>query len=183
MEQKKIIGYILLISGIMSLWFSDGHAKNHAFDLKSKYAVITYFDHQTLRQFNDKLNMGRFTAQIKKNMGDTLESEVAAKIDFIVEKVMTVLDMFPSKLKFSIQINSSKKKVQESFKRIYDVDVDYIAFYSQSVNRVFYSAGDISLPVATHEIGHVVAENYFIVSPPLRIHEIMAQFAEQHITD
>ena len=30
---------------------------------------------------------------------------------------------------------------------------------------------------------YAVAENYFIVSPPRQIHEVMAQLAEQHVTD
>jgi len=37
--------------------------------------------------------------------------------------------------------------------------------------------------VLAHEIGHVVVENYFTISPPQRIHEVLAQFAERHVTD
>ncbi|MCK5098348.1 MAG: hypothetical protein KAR45_09605, partial [Desulfobacteraceae bacterium] len=66
---------------------------------------------------------------------------------------------------------------------IYNIDVKYIAFYSPSKNRVFYSADNAYLRVVAHEIGHVVAENYFTISPPQRIHEVMAQFAEKHVTD
>ena len=33
------------------------------------------------------------------------------------------------------------------------------------------------------ECAGLVAENYFTISPPQKIHEVMAQYAEQHITD
>jgi len=155
----------------------------YAAELESRYATITYFDKDDLREFNNELYMGRLKSQIKRNRGDTIEDEVVAKINFIVEKVMVVLDMFPSPLKFSIVIHPDTKEVQKDFKNIYHIDVGYIAFYSPSKNRVFYSAEDANLRVVSHEIGHVVAENYFTISPPQKIHEVMAQFAEKHVTD
>jgi len=151
--------------------------------IESRYAQITYSDLKDLRKFNDELYMGKLRSQIRQRGSDTVEDEVAAKIDFIVEKVMAVLDMFPANLKFSIVIHGDESQVQKDFKRIYHIDVDYIAFYSPSENKVFYSADNANLRVVAHEIGHVVAENYFTVSPPQRIHELMAQFAEQHVTD
>jgi len=127
--------------------------------------------------------MGRLKSRIKLSSGDTIKDEVIAKINFIVQKVMNVLDMRPSNLKFSIVIHPNVKEVQSDFRRIYKINVDYIAFYSPSRNRIFFSAKNATLPVVTHEIGHVVVENYFTISPPQRIHEVMAQFAEKHITD
>jgi len=156
---------------------------SYSFELESRYATITYFDHDDLREFNYELYMGRLKSRIRKNRGDTIEDEVIAKINFIVEKVMSVLDMFPSQLKFSIMIHAGEKGVQQAFRKMYNVDVDYIAFYSPSENRVFYSADNAGLRVVAHEIGHVIAENYFTISPPQKIHEVMAQFAEKHITD
>ena len=149
--------------------------------LESRYATITYQDVKDLRDFNDDLYMGRLRSQVKKS--DTLEEEVIAKIDFIVEKVMVVLDMYPPQLQFSIVIHAGVKGVRADFRRIYKIDVDYIAFYSPSQDTVFYSADDAGLRVVAHEIGHVVVENYFTISPPQKIHEVMAQYAEQHVTD
>ncbi len=178
MRRFKTI-FIVVILGMVFSFFSDCSA----YELYSRYATITYFNHDDLREFNHELYMGRLKSEIRKSSSDTIEQEVVAKINFIVEKVMVVLDMFPPKLKFSIEIHPGEKGVQKVFRRIYNIDVDYIAFYSPSKNRVFYSADNARLRVVTHEIGHVVAENYFTISPPQRIHEVMAQFAEKHIMD
>lgn len=171
--------HILLITGLLLLLADSATA----IDLESRYATITYFAQEDLRDFNKELYMGRLRSKIKGSSNDTIEDEVISKIDFIVEKVMITLDMFPPELRFSIVIHADEQDVKKEFERLYKIDVDYIAFYSPSKNRVFYSAEDGNLRVVAHEIGHVVAENYFTISPPQKIHEVMAQFAEQHVTD
>lgn len=155
----------------------------HGFELNSRYATITYYDHDDLREFNNELYMGRLKSMVKKQGADTIEEEVAAKINVIVEKTMVVLDMYPSQLKFSIVIQPDVKAIQRDFRRLYNIDVNYIAFYSPHKNRVFYSANNGRLRVVVHEIGHVVAETYFKISPPQKIHEVLAQYAEKHIND
>ncbi|MCK5312023.1 MAG: hypothetical protein KAJ62_07935 [Desulfobacteraceae bacterium] len=154
-----------------------------AFEIITEYAVIEYDSQKTLKAFNRELYMGRFKYNIRRKGNDTIEDEVKNKIDFIVEKVMKVLNMYLPELKFKIVIHPSKRGVKNDFKRIYNINVNYIAFYSPSRNKIFYSANNAELRVVTHEIGHVVAENYFEVSPPQNIHEVIAQYAEKHITD
>ncbi|WP_300456543.1 hypothetical protein [Desulfobacula sp.] len=171
--------YIILLTGMMFFFTGNAVAK----DLVSRHATITYSHKDDLRAFNNELYMGRLRSRIQTNRGDTLEDEVITKINFIVEKVMTALDMSLPQLTFSIMIHPDERAVHQDFRRLYNVDVDYIAFYSPSRNRVFYSADNARLRVVAHEIGHVVAENYFTISPPQRIHEVLAQFAEQHVMD
>ena len=178
MTHPRTLYIILFIGALICL-----PCESEALNLESRYAVITFDDHDTLRRFNNELYMGRLGSQMRRNAGETVEDEVISKIDFIVEKVMTTLDMFLPQLKFFIVIHPDEKTVQSDFNEIYKVEVDYIAFYSPSRNTVFYSADNSFLRVVAHEIGHVVAENYFPISPPQRIHEVMAQYAEQHITD
>lgn len=155
-----------------------------AIELRSRYAVISYNHVDDLRQFNDELYVGgRLRSQMRQYKADTVEEELVAKINVITEKAMRVLDMYPKPLNFSIMILPDVDAVAKAFKEIYNVEVDYIAFYSPRLNRVFYSADNGRLRVTCHEIGHVVAENYFKVSPPQRIHEVMAQYVEKHIND
>jgi len=178
MNHFRTIYVIISIAVLINFPFSL-----EAVDLESRYAVITFYDHDALRRFNNELYMGRLGSQMRRNSGETIEDEVISKIDFIAEKAMATLDMFLPDLKFSIVIHPDEESVQKDFHAIYNVDVDYIAFFSPSKNTVFYSANNSSLRVVAHEIGHVIVEKYFPISPPQRIHEVMAQYAEQHITD
>ena len=150
-------------------------------EIKTRFGTITYDSPDALREFNHELYMGRLKSRISDS--DTLEGEVKHKIEYIVQKVMLVLDMQIPKLEFQIVVHPSEDGVQADFKRLYGIDVNYIAFYSPTQNIVFYSADNSNLRVVAHEIGHVIAEHYFQVSPPSRIHEVMAQYAEKHVTD
>lgn len=152
-------------------------------ELETRYTTIVYEDDGALRKFNKKLNMGSLNYLLYGKTSETVADEVRHKIDLIVEKVETVLDMFPDDLKFTIVIHKSKAGVGDAHLRIYGTEVDYIAFYAPPEDTVFYSAKNITLRVVAHEIGHVVAEKYFVVSPPVKIHEVLAQYAEMHITD
>lgn len=169
-----------LVFFFLLAWGSQGLA----IELESRYAVIHCEDPAALRRFNNELYLGGELRALARRQGsDSVEQEVVAKINVIVEKAMAVLDMYPAPLTFSIVILPDPKAVKKVFKEIYNVDVDYIAFYSPHLNRVFYSASNGRLRVVCHEIGHVVAENYFKVSPPQRIHEVLAQYVEKHIND
>ncbi|HKK99147.1 MAG TPA: hypothetical protein VJ943_02775 [Desulfotignum sp.] len=154
-----------------------------AYEVTSRYATIIYHDQAALKKFNRTLYMGRLSSRMPKQGVDTIEDEVAAKINFIVEKTMAVLDMQPPNLRFSLVIHPGTRQVQQDFKKLYKIDVNYIAFYSPSENRIFFSANNARLRVVAHEIGHVVVQNYFVISPPQHIHEVLAQYAETHITD
>ena len=173
---------VILIALILNLAVPGIAPRAMAETFETRYANITYSDRADLREFNKELYMGRLRSRYRVQ-GDTIEDEVRAKIDFVVEKVMTVLDMYPKPLRFEIEIYPDETSVQKVFRQLYSIDVNYIAFYSPSRNKVFYSADNGNLRVVSHEIGHVVAENYFAISPPQRIHEVLAQYAEKHIMD
>jgi hypothetical protein len=160
-----------------------GHSTAYGLEIKTRYATITYESQAVLKKFNSNLYIGKLRYLIAGEKNETVEDEVRNKIDMIVEKVESILDMFPVKIKFSIVIHESKSGIHDEFYRIYKKDVDYIAFYSPTENTVFYSARNASLRVVAHEIGHVVVEHYFAISPPPKIHEVLAQYAEMHITD
>lgn len=168
-------GLLLAVSVFSSAW---------GIELETRYTTVIYEDIGVLRKFNKKLKMGSLSYLISGKKSETVEDEVRNKIDLIVEKVETVLDLFPDNLKFVIEIHESTKGVNDAYMRIYGSEVDYIAFFSPTENTVFYSAKNVTLRVVTHEIGHVVVEkHYYPVSTPVKIHEMLAQYAEMHITD
>lgn len=151
---------------------------------KSRYATLIYTDDQVLREFNDNLRLNRKLsyAMRKKNVV-TAADEVLAKADIIIEKVQVVLDMFPGKYHVRLVILPDSSDVAAVFKKRYGKKVNHIAYYSLSEKTIYISADDASLRVLSHEIGHSVIDHYFKVRPPYNIHELMAQFAEKHVTD
>ncbi len=91
--------------------------------------------------------------------------------------------MFPDKMLITLVLLPDDDDVSDVYKIKYGKKQDNIAFYSLSEKTIYISVDDTNLRVLAHEMGHAVTDLYFKVRPPYKIHELMAQFAEKHITD
>lgn len=154
--------------------------------LSSKYITIYYENEYSLKKFNSRVYVkGKIRDLIRKQKIDTIPDMVIAKVDSIIERVMEIIDLYPfSNLDFGITIFENAKEVSVKFKELYNVDVDYIAFYSRTSKMIYFSAKDSSLRVTSHEIGHGIAEMHFKPnSPSSRLHEVIAQYVETKIYD
>ena len=150
----------------------------------SRYATIRCSDPALLKEFNDNLYLGRnLSRMLKRKNLITIQDEVQAKVDIIVEKVEVVLDMFPDNLRFNLVLLPTARDVSKIYKKNYGKSVNHIAYYSIAQKTIYISVNDTRLKVLAHEIGHMVADSFFEVRPPYKVHELMAQFAEKHVTD
>ena len=150
---------------------------------KSRYATIVYPNMQVLQEFNDNLRLNRkLNYAMRKNVV-TVADEVLAKLDIIIEKVQIVLDMFANYYHVRVVLLPDDDDVVRVYKQKYGKRVNHIAYYSLSEKTIYISVDDTNLRVVAHELGHSVVDHYFKVRPPYNIHELMAQFAEKHVTD
>ena len=155
-----------------------------AAELETRYAKVVYADEELLHTFNDEVFLGGglfFFGRRPQQM--TIQDEVRNKLNNVVEKVMAVLEMFPKKIRFTLVLLPTARDVQRLYRENYGKEVDFIAFYSPQHKTMYLSMADVELKVIAHEIGHVVVDHFFDVPPPVKIHELLAQFAETHITD
>ncbi len=155
-----------------------------ATEIQSRYVTLRYSGKRMLREFDNKLIMGRkLSAMMRiKNLA-TVEDEVIAKVSLVVEKTEVVLDMFPGKMHLTLVLLPDADDVAKKYKQTYGARQEDIAYYSLSEKTIYISVEDTNLRVLAHEMGHAVVDRYFKVRPPYIIHELMAQFAEKHITD
>lgn len=150
----------------------------------SRYMTLRYTDKALLRSFNDRLLLGkRLSYNLRKENLLTLEDEVLAKVDLILEKAEIVLDMFPNDLHVNLVLLPTAQDVARVYKKKYGKSVNHIAYYSLSEKTIYISVRDTKLRVLAHEVGHAVVDRYFQVRPPYHVHELLAQFTEKHITD
>lgn len=156
----------------------------HTGEIKSRYATLHFTARHLLHDFNDQIRLGRklnFIARKKDIV--TIEDEVLAKIDTIIEKAEVILDMFPDNLHIHIVLLETSADVNRLYKQKYGKKANHIAYYSLSEDTIYISVSDARLKVLAHEIGHAIVDHYFEVRPPYTIHELMAQFTEKHIND
>ncbi|MBU0673340.1 MAG: hypothetical protein KJ950_01700 [Proteobacteria bacterium] len=155
-----------------------------AAEFQSRYATIHYENDQQVRKLNNELFLSRNLGyRLRERKLITVQDEVGAKIDLLIEQVQVVLEMFPERIKFDLFLFDNAAEAQKELFRRYGKKVDFISFYSRRENALYLSARDGELKVVAHELAHVVLEHYFKPSPPVKVHEVLAQYAAGHIAD
>ncbi len=178
MNRQFFIALVLLFCCLFG-----GQDSARAGQQKSRYATLSYPNKQVLHEFNDNLRLNRkLNYAMRKNVV-TVADEVLAKLDIIIEKVQIVLDMFPDFYHVRVVLLADDDDVSRVYKEKYGKRANHIAYYSLSEKTIYISVDDTKLRVVAHEVGHSVVDHYFKVRPPYNIHELMAQFAEKHVTD
>ncbi|MBL7072103.1 MAG: hypothetical protein ISS26_08075 [Candidatus Omnitrophica bacterium] len=91
-----------------------------------------------------------------------------SRVDRIIERVQTVLDMYPEDFRVDIYLTTGYKG-------------GYIAFYSFDKETITVYTDRVTDGVLAHEIAHAVMHRYFEVPPPRKIQEILCRYADSHL--
>ncbi len=175
------VGVVRVI--LISIFIFMSSSVIFGYELKTRYITITYSNEEQLRRFNKEISLGSLSYLLRNKKSITADDEIKNKLDIIVERVETILEMYPKEVKFTIALLSSDDEVQRIFRSKYGKNVDYIAFYSPRDKTIFVSVKDIELEVLAHEIAHIVIDFYYGTSTPTKIHEVLAQYVETHLKD
>lgn len=152
--------------------------------VQSRYVTLRFSNKQLLHDFNDALVFNRKLRYYLRNKNMvTVQDEVLAKLNVLIEKAEVVLDMFPPNLHITLVLLPTRKDVGRIYQSKYGKKANHIAYYSLKEKTIYISVKNTKLRVIAHEIGHAVVDHYFKVRPPYNIHELMAQFTEKHIGD
>jgi len=170
-----VIALLLVIGQVMTAY---------ALKRSSRYVTLHYSSSELLHEFNDELYIGGSLRRMlrKKNLV-TVEDEVMAKLDIIIEKAQVVLDMFPDNMHIHVMLLADVDAVGRIYEQNYGRSAKHIAYYSLKQDTIYISVNDANLKIISHEVGHAVVDHYFKVRPPYNIHELMAQFTSKHIQD
>ncbi|MFZ5907430.1 MAG: hypothetical protein ACOYVJ_08505 [Nitrospirota bacterium] len=171
---RTVLTILLIFSFTSASW---------AFELKSRFCTIVFSSEEVIRKFNKELSLGRLSYLMKNRHSITAEDEAGNKVDVIVERVETILEMFPRDVQFTIVLLPSEKEVQAAYRNKYGRNVDYIAFYAPKDKTMYVSVRDVDVGVFAHETAHVIIDFYYGISTPTKIHEVLAQYVETHLMD
>lgn len=131
----------------------------------------------------------RFTRNIGSGLSFLSESPeknpllAKTRVDKIVEKVSSLLDMHPLKLHFTISLYKTHAEVAAAYKALGMLGAAPVAFYSHGSRTIVVSIDDITDRILAHEIAHAVICAYFVTPPPVRMQEILAQYVDKNLWD
>lgn len=158
-------------------------APARAIEIEGTYASISYTHDTILEAFNNNIFLGKLRYLMRGKRILTMEDEVNAKIDILSERIQEVLDMHPPGLHYGMTLYQTGDYPDRDNHPRHDPLWDRAGFYSPTSDTIFLNVNTSNIKVVAHEVGHVVVEKYFKVKPPVKVHELLAQFAEKHIGD
>ena len=149
--------------------------------LETKYLTIIYENDQLLHDFHASIRKRGVSVPSDRKSSETLAEEAKNTVNALVENVEMILDMYPPSLKASIKLLPSNSDVQKIYMDKYNKESDFVAFYSTGDKTIYVSVSDILVRILAHELAHAVIDHYFEVTPPVKIHEVLAQYVEREL--
>jgi len=177
MARKPFIFFFLLLILFSLVAIAEGE------EVKSRYSLIRFEKQRQLRLFNKRLSLGSLAYLLRSKHAVTVQDEVKNKIDVIIEKTETILEMYPNRFHVTLELLDSTSEVGKIYYSKYNQRAGYIAFYDPGDKTVYTSVDDVRLGVLAHELAHAIINHYFKVAPSVKIHELLAQYVEVHILD
>lgn len=146
--------------------------------LKTFYAAIHYPDGATLRGFGE-----RITKTLVKRDRTRAETDIASDVDDIVYRVRTLLAMYPSNFRFTVNLHATPEGLARSYREAGETGIPPIAFYVHRSRTIHVGLKGLDGGVLAHEIAHAVISAYFDTPPPSRVQEILARYVDKHLWD
>ena len=153
----------------------------NATEIKTAFAVIKYADESLLKTFNNKVGRSSYGFGFSQKSSGTADNIARKQTDQLIGRVQEILDMRPEGLHFTIEILATPEQIQQVYLKEFGRKVDFIAFYSPRSETVYFAANKLQRTVVAHEIAHAVIDRYFDKAPPVKIHELLAQFVEKQL--
>ena len=174
---KYLLTLLLVLPVIFSL-----HSFARAAEVDTTFAVVTYSGIDRLREFNKKVGASiGFGFGFGSDRAGTPEETTRKQVDHLIGRVQEILDMRPERLHFRIEILNSSKEVQAIYLKEYGQKVNFIAFYSPRRETIYVGLNKLQRTVFAHEIAHAVIDRYFDKAPPVKVHELLAQYVEKQL--
>ncbi|MFC1708738.1 hypothetical protein ACFL2J_01575 [Candidatus Omnitrophota bacterium] len=154
---------------------------------KSEYCTILLHPDVKIERVNNSIRI-RFYSLDKStfsSQGKTVEKQLAEKIDRIFKKVERVLDMYPDKININLKVFKTQAQLDEEYAKIFGENDNMlrISYYIHKYSTIFTTEQAIREGVVAHEMGHAIADHYFLVKPAGKIKELLAQYAEIHLEE
>jgi hypothetical protein len=128
----------------------------------TKYAAIHYYEDKDINDFIWHLGGKKFEFSSDVGLAQN-------RIDRIIERVETILDMWPKSFSINIYLQRG------------DLELNKVAFYNNKTKSIYVSIDNVSDGVFAHEVAHAIINQYFSSSPPSKTQEILTQYVDKYL--
>ncbi|NVM21435.1 MAG: hypothetical protein HWN68_06610 [Desulfobacterales bacterium] len=158
--------------------------------LTTKKTVVYYQSEADLETLNEKLKVRRrsgFLGLFGGKESGSVTERLRKKIDYIFESAQSLLDMYNCKSKIKIMAYPKKDGVNSAYADIVSkykfssTRTDHAAFYFHKLETVYVSLETLTEGILAHELAHAVIDHYFLIRPPPKVAEMLAQYVDKHL--
>ena len=187
MKNKIVLISFLLILVIPSRVFAQADTEWRSFE--SKHCTVLYHPDVDLKKVNNKIKTEPYDAFLSGRFyspGDlSVERQLADKLESLFQKVKEILDMYPRKIHLTIKIYKDQSQLDNAYFETFNYPNarQLISYYVHKYTTVYTTQQVVSQGVMAHEMGHAVIDHYFLILPPEKIKELLAQYVEIHLND
>jgi hypothetical protein len=154
--------------------------------VEGRYFSIYYSKELDISRLEEQLNI---TAADKilagKSIGEDFSPEpgMARMVDILYGLVSDMVDMHIYNFKGAIKICRNKGHLNNIFRGFFNKDMEsyMLAFYVNENTTIYISGENFRREVLGHEIAHAIINHYFVVSPPVKVQEILSKYVEYQL--
>ena len=186
---KKIAILIALFSyvaagSLFAAEIEDGFGS--ASKIESRYFTIYYSKQIDISKLSQQLNITIADKILAgRNIDNDIASEhgIAGMVDILYSLVGDMVDMHVYNFKGNIKICQDQAQLNKIYRNLFGQDLlSYmVSFYVNDTSTIYISEESFRREVLGHEIAHAIMNHYFVVSPPVKVQEILAKYIEYQL--
>lgn len=156
----------------------------------TKRTVVYYQAEADLERLNRKLKLGRssgFLGLFGGGESGSIRERLGKKVDDIFKNAQVLLDMYNCKSIIKIMTYADQNEIDQAYSNLISqfnlssIHTDRIAFYFHKLKTVYVSLETVTEGVLAHELAHSIIDHYFIIRPPSKVAEMLAQYVDKHL--
>lgn len=144
------------------------------------YSTIRYQDDELLYEFGRRIGG---SANVLVRDRTKAKELIAEKVDRIVYRVRSLLDMHPPGFHFNIYLHGTMEELKGAYMGLGQVGEAPVAFYHHRTKTVHLTVEALTEGILAHEISHAVINSFYDPPLPARMQEILSQYVDRHLWD
>jgi hypothetical protein len=164
------------------LGLDDGFGSSE--QAQGQYFTIYYKPQADIGLLLSNLNVGSID---KIMVGKSAENSAVSSqglggvLDTLFLQVSDMLDMHVYSFHGKIKVCRDYAQLNRIYRDFFGHDLNTQSFYTQELNTIYISEDNFKRQILGHEIAHAIMNSYFVVSPPVKVHEVLARYVEYQL--
>lgn len=182
---RIILSAVILLSVILNSCYAFEDGFEPAKKAAGKHFVVYYepdINIPRLTQILDITHADKFLAgKPFEDENNSPESKFAGMLDILFMRISDILNMHLYSFQGQIKLCRNREQLNKIYYSLFKNELNSPSFYVYSLNTIYISQADFQYEIIGHEMAHAITSHYFVVLPPVKIQELLANYVEYQL--